>query len=73
MQVAWDLETSDDGATWNLADHQEAQICHDADFIVYQLESHVIARYWRWTFTEGVGGNSNGIRLKEIKLLYCSC
>ena len=24
-------------------------------------------------FTEGEGGNSNGIRLKEIKLLYCSC
>jgi hypothetical protein len=71
--VAWDLESSDDGVTWNRADHQEAQICHDGDFIVYQLESHVTAQYWRWTFAEGVGGNSNGIRLKEIKLLYCSC
>ena len=26
-----------------------------------------------WTFEEGVGGNANGIRMHEIKLMYCSC
>ena len=30
-------------------------------------------QYFRWSFTEGEGGNSNGIRLREIKFLYCSC
>jgi hypothetical protein len=28
-----------------LADHQDAQVCHDGDFIVYQLENHVTAQY----------------------------
>jgi len=54
-------------------DRSEAQSCHDRDFIVYQMDRAVTKQYFRWSFTEGEGGNSNGIRLREIKLLYCSC
>ena len=64
---------SHDGESWDVIDHQEAQSCHDRDFIVYQMDRAVTKQYFRWSFTEGEGGNSNGIRLREIKLLYCSC
>ena len=64
---------SHDGESWEVIDHQEAQSCHDRDFIVYQMDRAVTKQYFRWSFTEGEGGNSNGIRLREIKLLYCSC
>ena len=64
---------SHDGESWEVVDHQEAQSCHDRDFIVYQMDRAVTKQYFRWSFTEGEGGNSNGIRLREIKLLYCSC
>ena len=64
---------STDGESWGVIDHQEAQSCHDRDFIVYQMDKAVTKQYFRWSFTEGEGGNSNGIRLREIKLLYCSC
>ena len=36
--VAWSLEASNDGQNFELVDHQEAQSCHDGDFIVYQME-----------------------------------
>ena len=32
------LEASNDGQNFELVDHQEAQTCHDGDFIVYQME-----------------------------------
>ena len=50
-QVAWSLETSRDGASggrWDIVDHQEAQSCHDGDFIVYQMEAPVQAQYFRF-------------------------
>ena len=64
---------STDGESWEVIDHQEAQSCHDGDFIEYQMEAPTQAQFFRFQFTEGEGGNSNGSRLREIKFLYCSC
>ena len=39
----------------------------------YQMRKPVQANVFRWVFHKGVGGNANGVRLTEIKLLYCAC
>lgn len=64
---------SDDGVSWEVADHRSGEACHDNDFIEYQMDAMWTKQYFRWSFEDGVGGNSNGIRLREIKLLFCSC
>lgn len=71
--VAWSTEVSDDGVDWVTVDHHEGEGCHEGDAVTYQLDQPVTSRHFRWQFTGGEGGNANGIRLAEIRLLFCAC
>ena len=50
-----------------------AEGCHPGDAVRYVMERPATHTFYRWTFEAGVGGNANGIRMHEIKLMYCSC
>jgi hypothetical protein len=67
---AWILEASDsDTGPWETIDSQSEQGCHDNVYVTYRIAVPTIKQYWRWSFIQGIGGNDNGIQLREIKLL----
>ena len=68
--VAWTMEASTDGTSFVAVDSQDAQACHDGTFVTYHIAPAAF-QHFRWSFSAGVGGNSNGIRLREIELLNC--
>eukprot|EP01048_Picozoa_sp_COSAG05_P015691 COSAG05_NODE_1923_length_3830_cov_4.180113_3_plen_126_part_00 len=71
--VAWTVEVSSDGLNWETVDHREGETCHDGDSVTYKMESVATSSHYRWLITEGEGGNSNGVRIKEIRPLFCAC
>ena len=57
----WRLEAkSSAAASWTLVDERTSQTLQDRVASSYTLVQVVEARIWRWTFSGGAGGNSNG-------------
>ena len=56
---AWTFEAYHDGA-WEVLDTQSGQQCHQGTFEEYSVSSEYAYSKYRWSFTQGVGGNSNG-------------
>ena len=69
--VAWELQSLQADNSWVTIDAQSGQACHQGTAVTYTLHRTpytAAATELRWKFTEGVGGNANGIRLAEISL-----
>jgi hypothetical protein len=66
--VAWQFQGSNDGTTWSTVDTVTGQSCHASSFVLYAVASPGPYVHYRWLFSQGVGGNSNGYRILEIKM-----
>ena len=76
--TGWDLFATNDpsnAASWVLIDTQTGQNCHDGRLVRYDLalaSQMVYYTSWQWRFNGGIGGDANGIRLREIALWSCN-
>ena len=69
--VTWTLEGSNDSgefAAWEVIDTVSDQACHDKTAVYYDIDKPGAFTHYKWVFTEGVGGNSNGIIVREIEM-----
>ena len=69
--VAWTLEGSNEDtedARWVIIDTVTGQVCHDREAVYYDIDTPGSFIRYKWVFTAGVGGNANGIIIREIKM-----
>jgi len=64
--VSWNLEGSSDGSSWHVLDRMSGQSCHDGTEVTYFIQPSTYKHY-RWRFSEGIGGNANGMRLSQVR------
>jgi len=66
--AAWVLEGSFDGKTFSKLDERTNEGCHDWVEKVYRLPFGSTQLVFQWKFSKGVGGNSNGMVLRGVRL-----
>ncbi|CAE7345043.1 unnamed protein product, partial [Symbiodinium sp. CCMP2456] len=64
---AWVFEGSYDGSTFTRLDQHSGRGCSNYREQVYRLQNPSLQRIFRWRFSAGVGGNSNGMVLREVR------
>ena len=67
--VAWVFQGSNDGNTWSTVHNVTGQACHDYTFLSYTVSWPGSYVYYRWYFSQGVGGNSNGMQVRDINIV----
>eukprot|EP01043_Picozoa_sp_COSAG02_P022363 COSAG02_NODE_1161_length_14173_cov_8.154469_1_plen_718_part_10 len=68
--VSWRLQARNyQTSLWYTVQTVSGQGCHDLIPVQYILDSPVLAREFRLDFTAGVGGNANGIRVRELRYI----